>query len=177
MDSDRKWCLNPYTLRFWYLLYCMADFSFWNWLPPSKRKWQTERVKERNEEAEFYGPCQAVSLFSLWPNTTPTNPVIDTYISNNDKYCTTHKTYQLNSSAAEKEMIWDYRSFLGSGVCLHALCILWKRSIFICSICLQTAACPRQAVLSTGFCSVPSALWPVCSYHSILFLNPIRTSF
>lgn len=78
---------------------------------------------------------------------------------------------------SRKEMIWDYRSFLGSGVCLHVLCILWKHSIFICSICLQTATCPRQAVLSPGFCSVPSALWPVCSYHSVLFLNPIRTSF
>lgn len=83
----------------------------------------------------------------------------------------------LNSTLTEKQMISEYRSFLGSGVCLRVLCILWKRSIFICSICLQTATCPRQAVLSPGFCSVPSALWPVCSYHSILFLYPIRTQF
>lgn len=51
-----------------------------------------------------------------------------------------------------------YLSFLGSGVCLHLLRILWKHSIIICPICLEPTTCPQQAVLSPGLCSVPSAL-------------------
>lgn len=128
---------------------------------PRARK--TDRQKSKSEKwgTRVLWAVWGNSL-SLLPKKTPTNGVIDT---NEPKYALLSST--LNFSYFKKEKL-VYENFLGSGVCLHLRLILWKHSIIICPICLEPTTCPQQAVLSPGLCSVPSALWPVCGYLSIL---------